>query len=228
MNRRWAPILLVMGAAASPLAAQSSLSVIPVAGYLLPSGNWTDDDTISLKPGGGIFVGLVAEYGLNKNLSFMFQGTRTLGLTQTLTFESNVFFGSGTSLETDMTTTQLAAGIILRPLGRLPSGAPKTVYLELGGGMMLYDVSTGFANPSGASSQELDFNSSTPMFMGGVGLSFPAGPRASVQVFGRVNYQVSKYESQGLDDWNALAPPTTSEGKSSLVFQFGAGLRIGR
>jgi hypothetical protein len=66
------------------------------------------------------------------------------------------------------------------------------------------------------------------MVMGGLGLSFPAGPRASVQLFGRVNYQLSKYQSDGLDAWNLTSPATTSVGKSSMVFQFGAGLRIGR
>jgi hypothetical protein len=222
--------LVVAGvAAAPPLAAQSrtSISLVPIGGYVLPTGNWTDDDTITLEPSGGIFVGLVAELAVNNTFSLAAQATRTLGLTQKLTWSSPQFFGQGTELETDLTSTQLIGNLVFRPMGRLPNGAPRTMYIEVGGGLMMYNVSKGFVDPSGQN-LELDFDSSSPIVMAGLGFSFPAGPRASVHLFGRANYHVSKYESDGLDEWNSLSPPTTSEGKSTLVLQFGAGLRIGR
>ena len=230
MNRNWLAVAAALATAASAARveaqARSSISIIPIAGYMVPMGKWTDSDTIRLEPGGGIFVGVTAEYSMNKSVSITAQALRTLGLTQTMTMGAPTFFGT-TKLETDMTSTQILGTIIFRPLGRLPNGAPKTVYFEVGGGFTLYDVGQGFQNPSGQN-DVLDFNSSTAMIAGGAGLSFPIGPRASLQVFGRANYQLSEYSSEGLDTWNGYPPPSSVQGEKSLVMLLGAGLRIGR
>ena len=232
MNRNWLAVAAALATAASAARveaqARSSISIIPIAGYMMPMGKWTDSDTIRLEPGGGIFVGVTAEYSVNKTFSVTAQAIRTLGLTQKMTFAAPEFgVGVPAALETDMTTTQLLGTLLFRPLGRLPNGAPKTVYFEVGGGFTLYDVSQGFTNPLGAS-DVLDFNSSTAVVTGGAGLSFPIGPRASLQVFGRANYGLSAYSSPGLDKWNGYPPPSNVQGEKPLVLLLGAGLRIGR
>jgi len=228
MKRRWllaAAALAVVPASRLAAQSQTSLSVIPMVGYTLPSYKWVEDPVIAFKPGGGIFVGLTAEYSLNKSLSLTGQALRTFGLTQTLEVSGSGL--GGVTLESDMTTTQLVGGIVLRPLGRLPSGAPKTLYIEAGAGLNLSTVSEGFT----ASADSFpSFSASSPFVMGGIGLSFPAGPRFSVQVFGRAQYLLSKYSSDFLDYLNAPPPLTATplEGKAGLVLQFGLGLRVGR
>jgi hypothetical protein len=222
MKRRWVMAAALVVAPAAQLAAQSqsSLSVSPMVGYTFPTYKWVDEQGVEFTPGGGVFVGLIAEYSLNKNLSLAFQGLRTFGLTQTFEVAAQGFG----SLETDMTTTQLAGGIVFRPLGRLPSGAPRTVYLEAAGGITLFSVSTGFT----ASADSFpSFAANSPFVMGGLGLSFPAGPRFSIQVFGRAHYLLSKYSSDFLDEVNQGASDPL-DGKSGLMAQFGLGLRVGR
>jgi hypothetical protein len=226
MNRRWllaAAVLAVVPASRLAAQARRSLSVIPTVGYTLPTYKWVEDPAVEFKPGGGLFVGLTAEYSLNKSFSLAAHGLRTFGLTQTFTVS---FPGQG-EFESDMTTTQLAGGIVFRPLGRLPSGAPKSVYMEAGAGLTLFSVATGF---TAAADSFPGFKASSPFVMGGMGLSFPAGPRFSIQVFGRAQYLLSNYSSDFLDYLNAPPPltPTPLEGKKGLMMQFGLGLRVGR
>jgi hypothetical protein len=219
-------VLTLVAAPSLRAQARTTISVIPVGGATLPLADFVDDPDFRLTPQFGVFVGALAELSMNKNLSLFGEATRTLGATQKLDAE----FPSCTScdqLTTDMATTQVSGGIIFRPLGRLPSGAPRSVYLEAGAGISLFSVSRGFQDPSDP--QELDFNGNSPFVTGGIGLSFPAGPRFSVQVHGRVQYHLGEYSSEGLDD---LESPTffdrQMEAKKPMVVQLGIGLRIGR
>jgi len=216
--------LVLCAAPALPGQSRTTLSVIPIGGVTIPSGTFVEATDFKLTPRYGVFVGAVAELSMNKSLSLFGQATRTLGGTQKLEAE----FPSCAScdkLSSDMATTQVAGGIILRPLGRTPSGAPKSIYIEAGGGFSLYSVSRGFQDPNDP--QELDFNGSSPFVMGGIGLSFPAGPRFSVQFAGRVQYHLSEYSSDGLDQINTIFGTTTA-GDKPLMLQFSVGLRIGR
>lgn len=203
---------------AAPLAAQSNLSVIPTAGYVMPGGKWVDDPNVTLEPRGGVFLGVSTELSLNKNLSVAGYVSRTLGATQKveLTVPSIPL-----AVESDIATTQLAAMLILRPLGRLPSGAPKTLYIEAGGGLNSYAVSRGLTDPDDPNALE-SFSYSTPAVMGGIGFAFPVGRRVTLQLFGRVNYQLSEYSSDFFDTITGIT------GEKTLLFNFGAGLRVGR
>jgi hypothetical protein len=230
MPRPWrAPATgaLALALAAGHAQAQvgATVSVQPLVGYLRATNEWTNSGDITLEPGAGIFVGVKAEVSVGKLLGLSAEITRTLGLTQTMTFSASNFFPG--QLETDMTTTQVAGTVLLRPLGRLPSGAPRSVYFEVGAGFTLYDVGEGFQPPGGGTSR-FDFGASSPMVMAGVGLSIPAGPRFNLQVYGRAQYHLSAYESDGLDNWNSLPPPTSVTGEKLLLLQFGVGLRVGR
>jgi hypothetical protein len=216
---------LVLGWAGHAAAqARRPIAIVPLVGYTLPGSKWTDNDTITLEPGGGIFVGLSAELALGKALSFQAEATRTLGLTQSLEFSAPAFFAD--VLETDITTTQLIVTAVFRPQGRLPSGQPRGVYVEAGGGYTLFEVSGGFSPPG--ESGEFDFGSSSLTVTGGVGVSIPAGRRFALQLFARGHYLLSEYESNALDDWNASDPPSNVQGETGVWLQFGAGLRVGR
>jgi hypothetical protein len=230
MKGRWslAAMMLVL---AAPLEAQArtTISVMPIASYVLPSGDWTDNDSLRLAPGGGVAVGLSAEVSLGKTLSVTGEVSRTLGLTQHLDAEIPAFedpsAGIPGVLRTDLTTTSLAGTVVFRPMGRLPNGLPRGVFIEAGGTLVLYNVGTGFQPTSG--SEELDFNWSTVAITGGAGVAFPAGRRFAIQVFGRALVQLSEHGSQGLDDWNSIVG-TSVVGEKSLLLQFGVGLRVGR
>lgn len=210
---------------------RGSLSVVPVAGYTVNSGNWLDIDLgggsrATLKPKGGVFVGLVAEYNLNKSLSIAAHATRTLGATQKMREVDTGTFAA--TIETDLATTTIGGMIVFRPLGRLPSGAPNKVYIELGGSYNIYSVSTGFTDINDrAAVDSVGFGYHTPAVMGGAGLSFPVGPRASLQVFGRAYYQMREYSSNVLDLINQ-GNPNPLVGKKTILLQFGLGLRVGR
>ena len=229
MTRRWllAGVALTLCATTALRAqARTTLSLIPVGGIQLPMGDFVKDPDFKLTPRFGVFVGALAELTMNKNISFFGEASRTLGATQKL--EASFPSSGGDKLTTDMATTQLAAGLIFRPLGRLPSGAPKSVYFEAGGGFTMYSVSAGFQDPS--AQNDLNFSGNSPFVMGGLGISCPAGPRASVQISGRVRYQVSAYDSDAIA---ILEDPGTGFGHSLAVekplwFQLGIGLRIGR
>jgi hypothetical protein len=245
MNARVSLLAAAMMAAAAPCFAQ--ISVVPTAGYVAPMGNWVDETSYQnlcspappciykLRPQGGVFVGLVAEYSLNKSIGLAFYGSRTLGGLQRLREDFLSEPSEPDVFKADMATTNLGGMLIFRPLGRTPSGAPKTLYLELGGGINWYSVTTGFSDVEEPADSLISYySSSTPAVMGGLGLSFPVGPRISLQLFGRAYYQFSAYDSDGLDDFNTFIvenfAPTEPriEGVRSMLLQFGVGLRVGR
>jgi len=230
---------------------RGSLSVIPTAGYVLSAGGWIDETTLdfgggdranyALKPKGGVFVGLIAEYNLSKNLSLAAHASRTLGITQRLSevwTATSGFFTPDQTFEADMATTNIGGMLVFRPLGRLPSGAPKTVYFEAGGALNIYSVTSGFTDVNNqAAIDSVSYKYTTPAIMGGAGLSFPVGPRASLQLFGRAYYQLKAYESNALTNFNQSIDSINSQfgtnvanldGKKSILLQFGLGLRVGR
>jgi len=218
MNRRWplvAAVVMLAAAPALPAQSRTTISIIPTGGVFVPAGDWVDTLGITLTAGPGVYLGAIAEVSFNKSFSITGQVTRTLGAMQTV--EAVVDTGGGNlTFTADMATTQFAASVVFRPLGRLPSGAPNKIYLEAGGGLISYAVSRGLQDPSDPNA---NWASSSAMAMGGAGLSFPAGPRFSIQLFGRANYLFSKYKSDAIDPL---------EGKSGLLLQFGVGLRVGR
>jgi hypothetical protein len=235
-----AAALLLAGAA--PLAAQ--ISVVPTAGYVLSAGNWLDQtvdygggdqETVTIKPLGGFFVGLNAEYAVNSAISLSGHATRTLGSAQKMGFDyatQGPNFGTFSArFEADMATTSIGGLLIFRPLGRLPSGAPRTIYIEAGGSFNIYTVTTGFTDVNDQDAvNEFSFGFQSPAVLGGVGVSFPVGPRASLQIFGRAYYELSDYSSNFVDSVNEdlQGSGTQLQGDKSILLQLGLGLRVGR
>jgi len=252
MKSRWlipaaAGLTLVAGTAQ----AQNSLSIIPMASYVMPGGDWVKQVNVNglvingvptpgtftygLKPGGGVSVGVIAEISLSKSLSLAGQAGRTLGGMQTL--QENYFSSganaTGNEYTVDMATTNLGAMLIFRPLGRTPSGAPKTLYVELGGGINIYNVSQGFTSAGATNTDVFSYDYNTPTLMGGLGFSFPVGRRVSLQLFGRGYYQLNAYDSGVLAPTGDVSQTSNTQvssanGEKTLLYQFGAGLRVGR
>jgi hypothetical protein len=221
-----AAMVSVLGASVASAQARTTFSVVPIAGAVVPAGKWVDSSFFTMEPGVGVFVGATGELSFSKNLSLTFEASRTLGALQELEARIDTTgAGDFLVLQTDMATTTVTGSLVFRPLGRTPSGAPKTLYLEVGAGLSMYNVSLGFQDPDDP--DVLDFGGSTGLVRVGGGLSFPAGPRATVQIFGRAHYQFSEYSSEGLDEISQ-AFGVTIEGEKALAFQLGVGLRIGR
>ncbi len=200
---------------AAPLAAQTRIAIVPFAGYGLP-GMLAEDtpNDIQLEPGGALMLGAAIELGMNKNVGIAVGVNRTFSQTLDVVF-------SGSSLgEDDFTMTQVSGSLVIRPGGRLPSGAVSPLFVEVGGGITLYTFGS-------AANTNPDFDATSPMAFAGAGYNIPMGPRATIQVFARAQ-MISSYSSTGLDDFNALPPVTQIEGSNMLNFQFGAGLRVGR
>ena len=248
------PALFVAGAA--QVFAQGNISVIPTVSYLSPTGNWINatranvccnaggglyPSTFLMKANSGLSVGLIVELGLSKQFSLAAQVGRSLGGLQKTHAD---FFVSDAgdptcppadcSGETDMTTTNLGAMLIIRPLGRTPTGAPRTLYLEVGGGINYYDVSRGFVTASGTTDDYFNFSYHTPTAMAGIGFSFPLGRRVSLQLFGRGYLQTQKYNAPALASSSGVLNGFTDtsgkpfQGQKPLLIQIGAGLRVGR
>jgi hypothetical protein len=219
----------VLCASAAFAQARTTFSVVPLAGAVVPAGKWVDSSFLQMEPGVGIFVGATGEVSFSKSFSVALEASRTLGALQELEARIDTSgFGDFLTLNTDMSTTTITGSVVFRPLGRTPSGAPKTLYLEAGVGLTRYDVSLGLQSTEPQQdSDQFDFSSTTGIVMAGAGLSFPAGPRATVQVFGRFHYQMSEYSSDFLDDLSQIFG-FPIEGEKSIAFQVGLGLRIGR
>ena len=249
MTSRWLfPAVAGLALVAGSAQAQGSVSIIPMASYVTSGGDWIKPTAVNglagptpgtftygLKPGGGISVGVIAELSMSKSLSLAAQVGRTLGGMQTL--EENYFSsgasGTGNVFTVDMATTNLGAMLVFRPLGRTPSGAPKTLYLELGGGVNIYNVSQGFTSAGATNTDVFSYDYSTPALMAGLGFSFPVGRRVSLQLFGRGYYQLSEYDagvlaSSGDVNQTSLTQISSAQGEKTMLFQFGAGLMVGR
>ncbi len=200
---------------AAPLAAQTRIAIVPFAGYGLP-GVLAEDvpNDIHLEPAGALLLGAAIELGMSKNIGI------AVGVNRTFSQKLDFVTGGSSAFEEDFTMTQIAGSIVIRPGGRLPSGAVSPLFIEVGGGITLYTLGS-------AAFPASDFDASSPMAFVGAGYNIPMGPRATIQIFGRAQ-MISSYSSQGLDDFNAAPPPTNVEGSNMLNFQFGAGLRVGR
>jgi hypothetical protein len=210
---------LAVAATASGLNAQSSrIALIPTAGYAL-GYTLADDPDWSFDMKGAVAAGLAFEFTLNKNVGITVSGLRTVG--QKLEV-SNAGSAIG---EADAAQTMLGAGVVIRPMGRLPSGAPSPLFIEAGAGINMW--SFGNFIVSGSAFPADDFNASKPYGYAGAGAVFPIGPRAQLLAFGRANF-ITAYGSQGLDDFNAQPPASTVEGSTAPSFLFGLGLRVGR
>ncbi len=263
MKVRWLHLAAAASVfAATTASAQGSFSVVPTLSYVGTSGDliktatytmtnfYTDPNTgnpiasapgtFGLKANGGLSVGLVVEYAINKQVSLAGQVGRTLGGLQTgqTQFFINPTYAprDSNTFETDMATTNLGAMLVIRPLGRTPSGAPNKVYLEVGGGLTFYRFSSGFRNP-GPNDDYLNFNYNTPYVMAGAGVSFPVGRRVSLQIFGRAYNQMQAYNAPTLVSTNGAlnqifangtSTGTVPKGEKPLLLQFGTGLRVGR
>jgi hypothetical protein len=115
---------------------------------------------------------------------------------------------------------QFTGSLVIRPGGRRPNGAVTPFMLELGGGVTMYSFGSAAAGFD-------EFDSTRPMFFAGAGYNVAIGPRGTLQFFVR-GQMITAYESQGLDDFNAIPPATNIEGKSMMNIQAGVGFRFGR
>ncbi len=218
MNVRFLVAGLAVAATTSLSAQSSRIALIPTAGYAL-GYTLADDPDYSFDMKAAVGAGLAVEFTLNKNIGLAVMGLRTVGQ------KVGVSDASGEVGEADAAQTMFGAGLVLRPMGRLPSGAPSPLFIEAGGGLNMW--SFGNFIISGSAYPADDFNASKPFGYVGAGAAFPIGPRAQLLVFGRANI-ITAYSSTGLDDFNAAPPASTVEGKTAPSFMFGLGLRVGR
>jgi len=220
---------LASGAAGS-LAAQQSWAITPYATYVSPSGSLVDGPFLITDLAGGANVGIQGELALAKQIALSAYAASTIGLTSRSTF--NFYDGAGTkqgSLEFANAWTQFGATLILRPLGTLPNGAPKTFFLEGGVEMTRY----GLAEATDRSGNPApSWSGNWVSVVGGAGLVFRLTPRLTANVFGRYSYGLSEYSSAGLDDWNSSCTPgdptCVDAGQKVNLLQFGVGIRAGR
>ena len=219
-NRIIAAVGMLALSLTSSLMAQSKgggIAIIPFAGYGIPSTLAEDEvNDWQFEGKAALLLGLQIELGLGKNIGI------DVGASRTFSQVIDLVQGGVSQGEEDMTMTQITASLVFRPKGRLPSGAVTPFFIELGGGVTMYELCS--ASAGGSCS---DFDSTQPMGFLGAGYNLAIGPRATVQLFGRAQ-MIGPYSSTGLDNFNALPPVTNIEGSTMLNFQIGAGLRVGR
>lgn len=225
---------LVLGTAGRAAAQSQGWAITPFAGMVVPLGNLVEyadpagPEFLQLEPTGGIMVGVTGELSLNKQFAISGFVSSTVGLTQSATQHFRCTAAScGSTITQDweygLATTQIGATFVIRPLGRLPNGAPKVFFLEAGAGLNMTqfsDVQDRSGDPAPS------WNGSTPMVILGGGLTFRIGPRSTAVVFARYNMAMSEYTSDGLTDWNSV-PPEDPGQKVNVLF-VGVGLRTGR
>jgi len=193
------------------------IAIIPYGGYAIPGTLAAyDANDIQFESQPAMLLGLAIEFGLSKNMGIDIGANRTFS--QTIDLVS----GGTSQGEEDQTMTQIYGALVIRPGGRQPNGAVTPFFIEIGGGVTMYELCSAAA--AGSCS---DFNSTQPMGFAGAGYNFAIGPRATIQLFGRAQ-MIGPYSSTGLDAFNAAPPVTNVEGKSMFNFQIGAGLRVGR
>jgi len=216
--------------AAGHLAAQQSWAITPYASYVSPSGDLVSGPFLVTALGGGANVGVQGEVALAKQIALGAYAASTIGLTSRSTF--NFYDGAGTrqgGLEFANAWTQFGATLILRPLGTLPNGAPKTFFLEAGAEMTRY----GLAEATDRSGNPApSWSGNWVSVVGGAGLVFRLTPRLTANIFGRYSYALSEYSSAGLDDWNSSCTPgdptCVDVGQKVNLLQVGVGIRAGR
>lgn len=227
MRAKW-PLLaagLFALAPASELAAQGArIAMVPVGGFAL-GYNLAEDSTYSFAIRGATFFGVGADITLAKVLGLSLSVLRTVGQPSIGKLELD---SSGTALyRAPVAQTMLSGGLVLRPGGRTPAGAPTPLYIEIGGGLNAWT----FGNLVRLTGQGVfpgdRYNASKPFGYAAAGVTLAVGPRAQVNLFARANY-ITAYASAGLDDFNALPPPLNVKGKTRPSFMAGVGLRVGR
>ena len=225
---------LAVGMAGRAAAQSQGWAITPFAGFVMPLGNLVEyadpgaPEFLQLEPTGGIMVGVNGELSLNKQFAVSGFISSTVGLTQKATqhFRCSAATCGSTIVEDfqyGLATTQLGATFVVRPLGRLPNGAPKLFFLEAGAGLNMTQFSD-VADRNGEPAPS--WNGATPMIILGGGTTFRIGPRSTVVAFARYNMAMSEYTSDGLDDWNSVPPE--DPGQKVNVLLVGVGLRTGR
>jgi hypothetical protein len=233
MRLKWTVLAVAAMAAgsASGAAAQSQgWALTPFVGYIQPLNNLVEyadasvPQYLQVESSGGVMVGVNGELGLSKQFALSGFVSSTVGLTQKGTWHYRLGAPNNFDYQYGMATTQFGATFVVRPLGRLPNGAPKVFYLEAGGGMNLLQVSD-VVDRSGSTSNPLSWDASSPIVILGGGFTFRIGPRSTLVLFARYNMGMNEYTSDGLDDWNSVPPPDPGQKVNLLLI--GAGLRTG-
>lgn len=212
-------LILAAGALACTLATNANaqgIAFMPFAGYAIP-GTLAEDESTgdAFKMNGAMLLGAQIELGMSKNIGIAVGLNKTFS--GTMTGEGPTIGGGG---DVDISMMQVTGSLVLRPAGRRANGGVTPLMIEVGGGVTMYSFGS-------AAAAFDDFDATKPMFFAGAGYNLPVGPRATIQIFGRAQ-MITAYESDGLDAFNAIPPPTNIEGKSMLNFQVGAGFRWGR
>lgn len=209
---------LALGMTARAEAQSATIALVPGGGYAF-GYVLAEDADYSFDMLAAPFISVGVEFTVNKNISIIVGGLRTIGQKMEFSFQGNV------GGESDVSQTMLGGGLVLRPGGRTPTGAPTPLFIEAGGGMNLWSFGNFIAGSTTFPADDL--NANKPYFYAGAGITLPIGPRAQLNIFGRANF-ITAYTSQALDDFNATPPQSTVEGKFGPSFMAGIGLRVGR
>lgn len=222
--------LLMAPAVASGQSAR--LALTPGAGlmlgYTLVDGQTDTGTEIEFDQGSMPFFTVGAEYTLGKRLSITAGALRTIGQPD---IGELVLNEGGSQVGTaSMAVTTLSAGVVLRPMGRLPTGAPTPFYVEGGAGMHWWSFGDVIFrdtpdDPAGTAIQSDLFDASGNFFYAGAGMTFVVGPRAQLSVYGRATF-TAQYESDFIT--NTRAQGWTIEGTTGPRFSAGVALRVGR
>jgi len=197
------------------------LAIVPFAAYNIPGLLATESGVAEMKPKGAPLVGLQLELGASKAVSVGLGGGVMLG--QSFDLKD---LGAGYGSSWDVSAPQVYGVVSVRPAGRRPNGAVTPLAVEFGGGVAMWRFSR-FIDYNNESFPAASWNNTQPFVFAGVACNLPIGPRASIQLFGRV-VGASTYVSKGLDDWNNTDPPSNLKGKFNVGFLVGAGIRVGR
>ena len=230
MRMKWTGLLvaaLAVGAAGRLTAQGQGWAVTPFVGYSLPLTNYVEPNNpsccLTVEKGGGVLVGLTGELSLSKQFAVSGFVSSTVGLSQHATWDYSLL-GAG-EFVLGAATNQLGATFVIRPLGRLPNGAPKVFFVEAGAALTQFRFSE-VEDRSGGGTASPSWNANTTHAVFGGGLTFRIGPRSTLVLFGRYNMALSEYESDGLTDWNLIPPPDV--GQKVNILTMGVGLRTGR
>lgn len=214
-------------------AAQSQgWAVTPFAAFVQPSGNLVEGPFLDSDPSGGFAVGIIGELGLSKQLAVSGFASSTVGLSSTLTATFKDPSNPANNFEVDFANawTQIGASAVIRPLGRLPNGAPKIFWLEAGAGITRFSL----ADVTDRSGDVTNFSwtGNFPSAVFGGGLTIRLTPRMTAVVIARYSLALSEYSSDGLDDWNGPCTPGDATcidaGQKVNLLQVGVGFRSGR
>ncbi len=222
---------LLAGTSGTAVAQSQGWAMTPFAAYVQPSGNLVEGPFLDTDPSGGFVVGIIGELGLTKQLAVSAFASSTVGLSSTLTATYKDPSNAANNSEFDFANawTQLGGTAIIRPLGRLPNGAPKIFWLEAGAAITRFSLAD-VQDRSGGTS--LSWTGNFPSVVFGGGFTLRLTPRMTAVLFGRYSLALSEYSSDGLDDWNSPCSPGDATcidaGQKVNLLQVGVGFRSGR